>query len=99
MAAWIPAAVLGLMFANYPPLIEGPLRNVAGGVDLSLLVAIATAALAYTVLLFVFPEPRYVFGPDGPRLVPSRQARVPEISDNAAASAHRTRARREGSRP
>src|SRR5690349_1550985 len=26
MAAWIPSAVLGILFANYPPLIEGPFR-------------------------------------------------------------------------
>ena len=65
MVAWIPAAVLGLMFANYPPLIEGPFRNVAGGVDLSLLVAIGLAAVVYVALLLAFPEPRYVFGPRG----------------------------------
>ena len=27
MVAWVPAAILGLLFANYPPLIEGPFRN------------------------------------------------------------------------
>ena len=48
MVAWIPAAVLGLLFANYPPLIEGPFRNVAGGVDLSLLVAIGVGRRAST---------------------------------------------------
>ncbi|MEU8244158.1 cytosine permease [Actinoplanes missouriensis] len=77
MAAWIPAAILGLLFANYPPLIEGPLRNVAGGVDISLPVSIGTAALAYLILIFVSPEPRYVFGPDGPRGVPSSAEHEP----------------------
>src|SRR5215212_4949943 len=52
MAAWIPSAVLGLLFANYPPLIEGPFRNAAGGIDLSLLVSIGLAAVIYLVLLF-----------------------------------------------
>jgi purine-cytosine permease-like protein len=93
MVAWIPAAVLGLLFANYPPLIEGPFRDVAGGVDLSLLVAIGLAAVVYVVLLVVFPEPRYVFGPDGPRWVPASDAAPPGILDDASASAHRVRRR------
>ncbi len=66
MAAWIPAAVSGLLFANYPPLIEGPFRNAAGGVDISLPVSIGLAALIYVAGLFAYPEPRYPFGPDGP---------------------------------
>jgi len=91
MAAWLPAAVGGLVFANYPPLIEGPFRNAAGGVDLSLFVAIGMAAVIYVGLLFAFPEPRYVFGPQGPRWVPSSNATPPGIVDNASASAHRAR--------
>ncbi len=94
MAAWIPAAVGGLLFANYPPLIEGPFRNVAGGVDLSLVVALGMAAVSYLVLLFVFPEPGFVFGPQGPRGVPSKDAPVPEVVDDHGASVHRTRSQR-----
>lgn len=90
MAAWIPSAVLGLLFANYPPLIEGPFRNVAGGVDLSLAVAIGAAAVIYYVLIRVFPEPSYVFGPQGPRGVPAVEATLPPVVDDAAASTHRT---------
>jgi purine-cytosine permease-like protein len=93
MVAWIPSAVIGLLFANYPPLIQGPFRNVAGGVDLSLLVAIGTAAVVYVVLLFAFPEPRYVFGPDGPRWVRCADLPIPEIEDDHRASEHRVRAR------
>ena len=93
MAAWIPSAIVGLLFANYPPLIEGPFRNVAGGVDISLLVSIGTAAVAYVCLIVAFPEPRYVFGPDGPRGVPSVDSPMPEIVDDHAASEHRVRAR------
>jgi len=93
MAAWIPAAVLGLLFANYPPLIEGPFRNVADGVDLSLLVAIGVAAVVYYVLITVFPEPRYVFGPDGPRGVPAADLEMTEVADAHGASEHRIRAR------
>src|SRR4051812_35427368 len=89
MAAWIPSAILGLLFANYPPLIQGPFRDVAGGVDLSLLVAIGVAAVAYVGLIIAFPEPRYVFGPDGPRGVPASDAPLPEVVDDHKASVHR----------
>lgn len=93
MAAWIPAAVLGLLFANYPPLIQGPFRDVAGGIDLSLVVAIGVAAVAYVVLLHVFPEPRYVFGPEGPRGVPSSDVPMPPVEDDHRASGHRAEKR------
>ncbi len=93
MVAWVPAAVLGLLFANYAPLIEGPFRNAANGVDISLPVAIGVAAVLYLVLLLAFPEPRYVFGPEGPRVVPASEAPARGIEDDASASAHRVRAR------
>jgi purine-cytosine permease-like protein len=89
MAAWIPAAIAGLLFANYPPLIEGPFRNAAGGVDISLPVAIGLAAVLYLAMLFLAPEPRYVFGPDGPRLVPAREGTPPEVVEDPNASSHR----------
>lgn len=89
LAAWIPAAVAGLLFANYPPLIEGPFRNVAGGVDISLPVALGIAAALYLTMLFVAPEPRYVFGPEGPRLVPTREMEVPAVVENPNASKQR----------
>jgi hypothetical protein len=41
----------------------------------------------------VFPEPRYVFGPDGPRWVPSSDAPMPAVVDDHRASTHRTRRR------
>jgi purine-cytosine permease-like protein len=89
MAAWIPAAVVGLLFANYPPLIEGPFRNAAGGVDISLPMSLGLAAVVYLALLFAFPEPRYVFGPAGPRLVPAQEAVAPPVTDDPRASVHR----------
>jgi purine-cytosine permease-like protein len=95
MAAWIPAAVVGVLFANYPPLIEGPFRNAAGGVDLSLVVSIGLAAVIYLALLFAFPEPRYVFGPAGPRLVPASDAPLPPVVDDPRASTHRVGRRRD----
>jgi purine-cytosine permease-like protein len=93
MAAWIPAAIAGLLFANYPPLIEGPLRNAAGGVDISLPVSIGTAAIVYLVMIYAFPEPRYVFGPDGPRGVPSVDSPMPEVVDDHTAGPRRASAR------
>ena len=94
MAAWIPAAVIGLMFANYPPLIEGPFRNSAGGVDVSLPVTLAIAAVVYIVLLVVVPEPRHVFGPKGPFLVPARDdVEAPPVTDDPRASAAKQRLR------
>ena len=80
MVAWIVAAGLGLQFAYFPPVIEGVLSGVAGGIDLSLVVAIGTAAILYIGALLIFPEPSYVYGPKGPRLVRSRKATVPPIT-------------------
>ena len=88
MLAWIPAAVIGLLFVNIPDQFEGPLRNVAGnagfdrlaGVDISLAVAIVLAAVLDALALLLAPEPRSVFGPDGPRWFPARdRGQAPEI--------------------
>ncbi|CAM5404337.1 purine-cytosine permease family protein [Leifsonia shinshuensis] len=94
MTAWIVAAVVGLLFANYPPIIVGPFSDLAGGIDLSLLSSVVVAGVLYGVLLAIFPEPRYVFGPDGPRGVRSADATVPPIhldERSAAARAHASR--------
>src|SRR3954467_115465 len=89
LVAWIPAAIGGLLFANSPPLITGPFANAAGGIDLSLLVSIGVAAVGYVAMIIAFPEPRYVFGPDGPRGVPASDAPLPEVVDDHKASVHR----------
>lgn len=81
LAAWVPAAVLGLLFANYPPLIEGPFRGVLGGVDVSLPVAILAAVVLYLTMLWRWPEPAYAYPPDGPRLVTVRGDRTPPAID------------------
>lgn len=96
MIAWVPAAVAGLLFANYPPLIEGPFRNAAGGVDLSLPVALGLAAVLYLAALYAYPEPRYVFGPQGPRWIPTVDAVEPDVVDDHRASVHRARRRPTG---
>jgi purine-cytosine permease-like protein len=79
MGAWVVSATLGLQFAYYPPIIEGSLSGVAGGVDLSLLVAIGSAAVLYVGALLLFPEPDYVFGPKGPRIGRSVKSTIPAI--------------------
>ncbi len=56
MAAWLPSVVLGLLFANTPPLMEGPWRNAAGGIDLSFLSAALVAFLIYGAFLWLVPE-------------------------------------------
>jgi purine-cytosine permease-like protein len=70
LTAWGVGSVCGLLLTN-TTLIAGPLRDIAGGVDLSFFASLAVSGIVYLVLLFAFPEPRYVFGPEGPRLVPA----------------------------
>ncbi|HEV7956860.1 MAG: nitrate reductase [Microbacteriaceae bacterium] len=98
LAAWITAAVAGLLFAFYPPVIVGPFANAAGGVDLSLIVAIVTAAVLYIGALMLFPEPSYSFGDAGPRLVPSTQATMREVVLDHESQAARAAARLERTR-
>ncbi len=58
----------------------GPLGDLAGGVDVGLPLSIGIAAVLYLALLFVFPEPRGVYGPAGPRLVRAADVAVPPIT-------------------
>jgi len=60
-------------------------------VDVSLPVAIVVAAVLYLGSLFLFPEPRYVFGPRGPWLVPSRDMddELPAIRTKDGSAVHR----------
>lgn len=67
----LPGALAGLCFVNLPGQFVGPLGELAGGIDISLPVTLGTAALLYLVLLAIFPEPAAVYGPKGPRWVPS----------------------------
>jgi purine-cytosine permease-like protein len=80
MTAWWVAAVVGVLFTNIPGQFVGLLGDLAGGVDVSLPLSIAVAAVLFLVLLFVFPEPRAVYGPAGPRLVRSADVPVPPIT-------------------
>ena len=79
MGAWIISAVLGLQFAYYPPVIVGGLSGVAGGIDLSWVVAIVSAAVLYIAALLVWPEPDYAYGPKGPRIGRTVKSSIPEV--------------------
>lgn len=96
MVAWIGAAVLGLLFAYYPPVIVGPLSGLAGGADISLLVAIVAAAVLYIGALLIFPEPVYVFPAEGPRGVREREAPLQPIVPDHGSAAAKAAARRAG---
>ncbi len=79
MGPWIISAVLGLQFGYYPPVIVGVWSGVAGGIDLSLVVSIASAAVLYVLALIIFPEPVYAFGPKGPRIGRTSKGEIPAV--------------------
>jgi purine-cytosine permease-like protein len=83
MSAWLVSAALALLAVNIPGHFVGWLGSLAGGVDLSLLVAIVLPALLYPALLYVFPDPRAVFGPRGPRGVPAADAPIAPVVSRA----------------
>nr|WP_083467187.1 cytosine permease [Kibdelosporangium sp. MJ126-NF4]CEL21779.1 Cytosine/purine/uracil/thiamine/allantoin permease family protein [Kibdelosporangium sp. MJ126-NF4] len=85
MTAWWVAAVAGVLFTNIPGQFVGPLGDLAGGVDISLPLSIAVATVLFLSLLVIFPEPRAVHGPDGPRLVPVAEVPVAPITARSAA--------------
>ncbi|WP_055554834.1 cytosine permease [Streptomyces sp. NBRC 110028] len=82
MSAWLVSAVVALLFVNLPGQFVGPLGDLANGADISLPVGLALAAVSYLGLLTAFPEPRAVYGPDGPRLVRASAAGTPPITDS-----------------
>jgi hypothetical protein len=43
------------------------------------LAALVLPALVYPICLYIFPEPRGVYGPDGPRFVPSADTPIAPI--------------------
>ena len=81
LAAWLVAALVGLLFVNIPEQFEGPLRTTFGGplegVDVSLAVVIVLAAVLYVAFELLFPEPREVYGPEGPRLLRAAEGKAP----------------------
>ncbi|MFJ8929498.1 purine-cytosine permease family protein [Streptomyces sp. NPDC102364] len=87
LSAWLVSACLALLFTNLPGQFVGPLGTLAGGTDISLPVGLVLAAVVYLALLFLFPEPRAVYGPDGPRLVRASEVEVPPITGDVPATA------------
>ncbi|MEQ6901588.1 cytosine permease [Nocardioides sp. YIM 152588] len=71
LGAWLVSAAMSICFVNLPGQFVGPLGNLADGIDLSIPVGLGLAAILYPALLWIFPEPRDAFGPEGPRFVPS----------------------------
>jgi purine-cytosine permease-like protein len=56
LGAWVPAVIVGLLLSNTPPLLEGPLRNIAGGVDLSFPASAGLAILIYGGFIVLLPH-------------------------------------------
>lgn len=78
MGAWLPAAFIGLSFVNLPGQFVGPLGSLADGCDLSVPVSFVVGGVLYFAMLWLFPEPDAVYGPQGRRFVrgPRHAARV-----------------------
>jgi hypothetical protein len=74
------AAAVGVLFTNIPGQFVGPLGDLANGVDISLPLSLAVAAVLFLSLLRLFPEPRAVYGPEGARLARTVEVPVPAIT-------------------
>jgi purine-cytosine permease-like protein len=75
MTAWISSSILALLTVNIPGHFVGWLGDLAGGLDLSLGVAVIAPAVLYPLLLNIRPDPREVYGPGGPLV--GRSSNVP----------------------
>jgi hypothetical protein len=64
---------------NMPGHFVGWFAGVAGNVDVSLLAALVLPACLYPMILWAIPDPRAVFGPQGPRIVPASERPVAPI--------------------
>ncbi|MFD4725246.1 purine-cytosine permease family protein [Streptomyces seoulensis] len=84
MTAWWVSAALGILCTDIPGQFVGPLGDLANGVDISLPLSLAVAAILHLSLLYLFPEPRAAYGPKGPRWIPTREIRVPPITEAPA---------------
>jgi purine-cytosine permease-like protein len=71
MSAWLLSAACALTMVNMPGHFVGWFGRIAGDLDVSLLAALVLPAVIYPLLLYFYPEPRAVFGPLGPRVVPA----------------------------
>ena len=62
--AWTVAVIVGLLFTNTGWYV-GPGAQALGGTDIGFVVSVLIGAAIYYLLLKVYPEPAYVFGPEG----------------------------------
>ncbi|MFB4426240.1 cytosine permease [Streptomyces sp. QL37] len=86
LSTWLVSAVVALLFTNLPGQFVGPLGDLANGTDISLPVGLVLATVLHLALLVLFPEPRAVYGPDGPRFVRASDSPVPPITGGADGS-------------
>lgn len=67
-----------------PGQFVGPLGDLANGIDISLPLSLAVAAVLFLAMLRLFPEPRAVYGPEGARLARTVDVPVPAITGPGA---------------
>lgn len=84
LTAWWAAALTGVLFTHIPGQFAGPLGGPAGGVDIGLPLSLVVAAALFLALLWLYPEPRGVYGPAGARLARTAQIPVPPITGPGA---------------
>lgn len=72
---WMVVMMIGVLFTDVPGQFVGPPGKLAGGVEISLPLSPAVAAVLFLALLRLFPEPRAAYGPQGAR--PARTVHVP----------------------
>jgi purine-cytosine permease-like protein len=77
LAAWVPSVIVGLLLSNTPPVLEGPLRDIAGGVDLSFVVSSGLAFLIYGAFMVFLPHRAL---PGSPEPAAPRTVRLPPPS-------------------
>ncbi len=63
MTAWWVGAVVGVLFTDIPGQFVGPLGDLANGIDISLPLSLAVAAVLYLAMLRLFPSPARCTGP------------------------------------
>jgi purine-cytosine permease-like protein len=78
VTAWATAVLVGILFVNTGWYV-GPGAKLLSGTDIGLFVSIFTAAIIYIVILYLFPEPHYVFGPEGARFKSINQGDYPPV--------------------
>jgi len=67
--SWAVSSVIALLTVNIPGHYVGWLGALAGGIDISLPIALVLPALLYPLCLKIFPEPAAIYGPEGPRFI------------------------------